>query len=336
MKHEGRVGATPQGVKAMVSAGQKVIIQSQAGQASGYQDSDYSQAGASIKDSLQQIYLADMVVKVKEPLVEEYGLLKDGGIIFTFLHLPANPKLVEVLLQKQMAGIAYEGVQLENGRRPILQEMSKIAGNRGVVEGFKYLKKEPKDSAVVVLGGAGVVGQAAIEKAKSLGANVIALDIAGKGFEISTPENISKKVKEADLLIGAVAIPGSGAPKLVSRQIVASMKPGSVIVDVAIDEGGCIETSRPTSHENPTFIEEGVIHYCVKNIPGAVPEISTPALAEATFPYILEIAEKGLEKTIKENPALTKGVHTYQGKITNQNLAETFNKEYTPLETLLK
>lgn len=335
MKHEGRVGAVPEGVKKLVSAGQKVIVQNGAGEASGFDDLNYSQAGAIMKADAKRVYSADMVVKVKEPLLEEYNLLKDGGAIFTFLHLPANPKLVDILLQKQITGIAYEGVQLENGSRPILKTMSEIAGMVAIKNGLEYIKKDLGSVLVVVLGGAGVVGQAAIKEAEKKGLNVIALDIPGKGFEISSPENIAKRVKEADLLIGAVAIPGASAPKLVSKEMVASMEPGSVIVDVAIDEGGCIETSKPTSHENPTFTEFGVVHYCVKNIPGTVLELSTPALTSATLLYILEIADKGIEKAIKENPALARGIHTYKGKITNRNLAETFHKEYTPLETLL-
>ena len=326
---------TPDGAKALVLAGHKVMVQSQAGKASGYEDSDYSQAGASIEAEPQHVYRADLVIKVKEPRENEYEFLKPEGAIFTFLHLPANPRLTDVLLAKKISGVAYEGVQLDSGRRPILGEMSKIAGDRGVTEGFKYFKKEPKESTVVVLGAAGIVGQAAVKKAQESGANVIGLDIMGKGFEVSTPENIARRVKEADILIGAVAIPGAGAPKLVSREMVASMKPGSVIVDVAIDEGGCVETSKPTSHDNPTFVEESVIHYCVKNIPGAVPEISTLALTQATLPYILEIANKGLAQAVKENPTLAKGVHTHRGKITNQKLAKEFSKEYAPLDNLL-
>jgi len=243
-----------------------------------------------------------------------------------------------------MAGIAYEGVQLENGARPILQTMSKIAGERAVKEGLRYLAKNPKDTMVVILGGAGAVGQSAIQAAQSLNASVIALDLPGK-MEIrqtdnyqavaSTPENIKEALKKADLIVGAVAIPGGKAAKLVSKDMLSLMKPNSVIVDVAIDEGGCVETSKPTTNDNPTFVSEGIIHYCVKNMPGAVPQVSTPALTASTLSYILEIASNGLEKAAKENPALLKGLHVYGGKITNQRLAETLNENYTPPGSLL-
>ena len=324
MKQEGRVGITPKGVKTLVEAGHKVIIESLAGKESGYNDEDFSEAGAYLKVEPRCIYQAELVVKVKEPQREEYKLLKENGILFAFLHLPANPKLVKVLQKKKITGIAYEGVQLENGERPILRTMSEVAGDRSIKEGMRYLKRDKKSVTVVILGAAGAVGQAAAKTAQTFGASIIALDLPGKlksyqsdnyRTAISTPENIQKAIKEADLLVGAVAIPGSKATKLVSREMVSSMKKGSVIVDVAIDEGGCVETSRATYHDNPIFVEEGVIHYCVKNMPGAVPKISTSALTAATLPYILEITNKGLEKAIKENPALARGIHVYQGEL---------------------
>jgi alanine dehydrogenase len=345
MEHEGRVGITPQGVMVLTGLGHKTIIQSQAGKESGYSDEDFLKSGALIEAKSQLVYQADLVIKVKEPQEEEYQLLRENGIIFAFLHLPANPKLVKVLKEKNITAIAYEGIQLENGERPILRPMSEVAGEVAIRKGIDYLKKPVKDIRVVILGAAGVVGKTAAKTAQTMGASVIALDLPGKLpkiqsdkylTEISTAENIWKALKEADLLIGAVAIPGERAKKLVSRKMVSSMKPGSVIVDVAIDEGGCIETSRPTSHKNPTFLEEGVIHYCVKNIPGAIPKVSTPRLTSATLPYILEIAKKGLVRSLKENLPLARGIHIYRGKITNPKLAQLFNEKYTPLETLIR
>lgn len=308
---EGRVAATPEGVEILVKNGHQVLVGSSAGKSSGFSDDDFLKAGAVIENNPALIYQADLVVKIKEPQEKEYPLLKERGIIFAFLHLPANPELVKVIQEKGITAIAYENIRLENGQRPILKPMSKIAGERAVREGMVYLEKNPRDIKVAVLGAAGSVGQSAIKTAQELGASITALDLPGKGVKIATPDNIQAALKEADLFIGAVAIPGKGAPKLVTRKMVASMKLGSVIVDVAIDEGGCIETSRPTTHDKPTFLTGGVIHYCVKNMPGAVPKISTPALTSATFPYILEIANKGVKEAAKENPALAKGINIY-------------------------
>lgn len=351
MAHEGRVGITPHGVKILVGGGHEVIIERGAGEKSGYSDKDFLEAGAQIKNSSQEIYQADLVVKVKEPQEQEFAFLKKGGIIFAFLHLPANPRLTAVLREKNMIGLTYEGIQLDNGERPALAPMSKIAGQMAVEKGLYYLRHRlaaarTKKAIVMVLGGAGVVGQAAVNSAKKNKrvSMVIALDLPGKlkpaqrhnyQTAVSDARNIGKFIKEVDLLIGAVAIPGGRAEKLVSEKMVASMKKGSVIVDVAIDESGCVETSKPTTHDNPTFTVHGVVHYCVKNMPGAVPKKSTPALTKATLPYLLEIAEKGAEKALKENSALAKGAHVFRGKITNQRLAEVFSEQYTPLGSLL-
>ena len=345
---------TPEGVKKISELGHKVIIQTLAGKESGYSDEDFLNAGGFIEVEPKAIYQADMVVKVKEPQKEEYELLKENGILFAFLHLPPNPELTNVLKEKKIIGIAYEGIQLKTGERPILRVMSQVAGKTAVLEGIHFLRKEqggkgilPENAKVVILGGGGIVGKAATQIARALNASVIALDLPGKlppssdtslnyVTEISTPKNIEKAIKSADLVVGAVAIPGGKAEKLVSKKLVASMEPGSVIVDVAIDEGGCVETSRPTNHDNPVFIEQGIIHYCVKNMPGVVPRTSTPALTDTTLPYILKICEKGLKKCVLENPALKKGIHVYQGEITNQKLAETLKEKYTPIEELLQ
>jgi alanine dehydrogenase len=349
MKYEGRVAITPDGVKKVVEAGHKVLIQSDAGEQSGYTDDDFTNAGAEIKADAQSIYQADMIVKVKEPLEQEYELLKQNSILFAFVHLPANPKLLEILIEKNITAIAYEGIELENKKRPLLGPMSDVAGKSAVLEGMHYLRKEnggkgvlPDDAKVVILGAAGIVGQGAVQYAKALNSSIIALDLPGKleaiqtdkyTTQISTPENIEKAIKWADLVIGAIAIPGAKAQKLVSKELVSQMEPGSVIADVAIDEGGCVETSHPTTQDNPVFTEQGIIHYCVKNIPGTVPRTSTPKLTEATLPYILEIVNNAFEKAISKNPALMTGTYIHQGKITNEKLAETFGKKYTPIQT---
>ncbi len=351
MAHEGRVAITPKGVKKINELGHKVIIQSQAGKGSGYSDEDFSNAGATIEQDAKTIYEADIVMKVKEPKPEEQELLKQDGAIFAYLHLPPNPTLTNALKDKNMIAIAYEGVQLENGDRPALRPMSDVAGKTAVLEGFHYLRQEqggkgilPENAKIVILGASGIVGRAAANTALALGASVIGLDLENNLLpntekytaEISTPENIAQAVKSADLVIGGVAIPGGKATKLVSKEMVESMEPGSVIVDVAIDEGGCIETSRPTTHDDPIFVENGIIHYCVRNMPGVVPQTSTPALTKETLPYILKICEKGITKALLENPALIKGVHIYQGKITNKKLSQDLEQEYTPIEELVK
>lgn len=351
MQCEGRVALTPEGVGALKKANQKVLIQTQAGKESGFEDKDFLGARAEIKEQASDIYQADLVIKIKEPQEKEYELLKEGGILFAFLHLPANPRLIKILQDKKMTAIAYEGIQIESGKRPVLSAMSEIAGKIAIQVGAHYLRKENggkgtliNQAKVIILGGGGTVGQAATKDALSLGAKVIAFDLPGKfpsinsasyQTEHSNPETIGKAIQEADLVVGAVAFPGQKAKKLVTRKMVASMEPGSVIVDVAIDEGGCIETSRPTTHQNPVFIEEGIIHYAVKNMPGAVPRSSTPALVKETLPYLLEISQKGLEKAIKENQGLAQGVYLYQGKITNQDIAQIAREKYYPLLTLL-
>lgn len=356
---ENRVGLTPQGVNALVDAGHKVIVENGAGNGSGFSNSEYEEQGASIAPDAAEVWSnCDMVVKVKEPLKQEYAHLRDNLILFTYLHLAAEKELTEELLKKKVIAIAYETVELDNGDLPLLTPMSEVAGRMAVQVGAHYLERTHggsgrllsgvpgvKPGNVVILG-SGVVGINAAKMAFGLGANVIVIgrnlqqlryidDIFHGGVRtlMSNPLNIANAVKDCDLLIVTVAVTGYKAPKLVTRGIVKTMKPGSVIVDVSIDQGGSIETARPTTHSNPVYVEEGVIHYCVTNMPGAVPHTSTLALTNATLPYALKLAN-GFEKSVKD-AALAKGANTYKGKLTNKGVAEAFGMEYVDLATLL-
>ncbi|MBZ4653083.1 MAG: ald [Peptococcaceae bacterium] len=357
--NENRVGITPAGVKALVNAGHTVLVEQSAGLGSGITDTDYIQAGAQIVGSALAVFAqADMIIKVKEPLPPEYELFRDGQILYTYLHLAPEPELTRILMEKNVVSIAYETVQLPNGSLPLLTPMSEVAGRMSVQIGAHYLEKpqggrgvllggvpgvEPAE--VVIIGG-GIVGTNAAKMAVGMGAQVTIIErnpdrlrylddlfMGRVKTMMSNAYNIEKEVAKADLLVGAVLIPGARAPRLVTEEMVKQMKPGSVIVDVAIDQGGSIETiDRVTTHSDPIYVKHGVVHYSVANMPGAVARTSTFALTNVTIPYAVEIANKGWKQAIMENPVLAKGVNVVNGKITYQAVAEAHNLPYTPLE----
>ena len=358
---EYRVAILPIGAEVLTRAGHKVIIQKDAGTGSGIFDEEYAKAGAEIVASPEEVYSkSDMIVKVKEPLPEEYCLIKEGMIIFTFFHFAANRELTEQMVSRGAVCIAYETIQLANGSLPILTPMSEVAGRMAIQEGAKYLEKPMMGRGillggvpgvapanVVILGG-GIVGTNAAKVAAGFGAQVTIMDINLDRLRylddimpenvvtlMSDAHNIRNKIKEADLLVGAVLVPGSLTPRLITREMVKTMKPGSVIVDVSVDQGGCIETTRPTTHSEPTFVEYGVVHYCVTNIPGAVGRTSSYALCNVTLSYILELANEGWNAALKENPALLKGLNIAHGKITFKPIAKEFGMEYHPAELAL-
>ncbi len=359
---ENRVGMTPRGVGKMVKAGHQVLVQKDAGVGSGFLDVEYKKFGAKIINSAKEVYKkADMIVKIKEILEPEFELVQEGQTIFTYLHLAAEKKLTKFLLKKKVTGIAYETVETDNHELPLLEPMSQVAGRMSIQVGAHFLEKtqggrgvllggtdEVYPAKVVVLG-YGIVGGNAVQMARGLGADVTVFDVDQKKIDrinkskdelfkakFSSKKNIADALKDADLVVGAVLVAGACAPKLVSREMIKSMKPGSVVVDVAIDQGGCFETSKPTSHENPIYLVDGVIHYCVTNMPGAVARTSALALTERTIDYAISLANKGVVKAVKQDKALAKGVNTYQGKLTCQGVAEAFDLKYTPLDNVLE
>ena len=355
--NEFRVGLTPDNVKAYVAAGHHVYMEKGAGIGSGFTDNEYVDAGASLIDNAADVWhLVDMMVKVKEPLEEEYPLFHDGLILYTYLHLAADKEQMDALLKGKVKAVAYETIQETDGSLPCLAPMSQIAGRLSIQEGAKYLEKRfggegillagvpgtPKAN-VVILGG-GTVGMNACKIAVGMGANVTILDVNLKRLEqldnmfgahiqtlVSTDSNIERVLKEADLVIGSVLIPGGSTPKLFKKKYLKEMKPGAVFVDVAIDQGGCGESSHVTTHDDPVYTLDGVVHYCVGNMPGAVPRTSTIALTNATLKYGLQIAKEGLEEAAKNNKAIQSGVNCYLGKLTNKNVADAHGYEYTDL-----
>lgn len=360
--NEFRVGMTPDNAKSYVEAGHEVYVEKDAGTGSGFTDDEYRKAGAEILDTAKEVWdTAEMMIKVKEPLKEEYSLFHEGLILYTYLHLAADKPQTDALLKGKVKGVAYETLIERNGSIPLLAPMSQIAGRLSVQEGAKYLEKifggsgvllsgvpgTPKAN-VVILGG-GSVGTNACKIAVGMGANVTILDINLQrlaylddifGARIqtlaSTDTNIEKCVKEADLVIGSVLIPGKAAPKIFKKKYLKEMKPGSVFVDVAVDQGGCGETTRVTYHDDPVFIEEGIVHYCVGNMPGAVPRTSTIALTNATLSYGLQIAGKGLENACKDNEVIYSAINTYDGKLTCKNVADSFDcYEYTDIRSII-
>ncbi len=359
--HEYRVGLVPGGVKALTAAGHEVVIQNNAGVGSGINNEEYEAAGATILDTADEIFAtADMVIKVKEPLASEVAKLREDQILFTYLHLAPLQELTQRLLDRGVAGVAFETITAPDRSLPLLTPMSEVAGRMAIQEGAHYLEKAEGGLGTLLGGvpgvprgrisiiGGGVVGLNACKMAVGLGAQVTILEKSHARMQylddifegrittlMSNPLAIHETVKEADLVIGAVLIPGAAAPRIVTRQMVSDMKNGAVIIDVAVDQGGCIETTRPTTHSDPTFVVDGVVHYCVANMPGAVPRTSTFALTNVTLPYALDIADNGLKDAALSNPGLKAGVNTYKGKVTCEPVAKSQNREFTPVEELL-
>lgn len=358
---EYRVAITPSGVHSLTSRGHKVIVEKGAGLASGITDEMYQGEGAEIVDSHDEIFdRADMILKVKEPLPDEYNLVREGQVVFTYFHFAASKELTLAMMERKIVAIAYETVELDDGSLPLLIPMSEVAGRMAPQEGAKYLER-PQGGLGILLGGipgvppakvliigGGTVGTNSARIALGMGADVTVLDINTKRLReldevfpnlktmYSTPYNIREMVKDADLVILAVLIHGARAPKLITKEMLREMKPGSVIVDVAIDQGGGAETSRPTTHKDPVYEVGGIVHYCVANMPGAVPRTSTFGLTNATIPFVLELADKGWQKAAIENQALARGVNMVEGHITYEAVANAFGFEYTPIEEFLK
>jgi alanine dehydrogenase len=359
--HESRVGVTPAGVKSLVEAGHKVLAETHAGELSAFPDDEYQSAGAEIVGSAYDVWrLADMVVKVKEPVEKEYSHFREGLVLFTYLHLAPLPALTERLLEKKVTGIAYETIRDRSGALPLLTPMSEVAGRMSVQVGATYLEKEHGGRGVLLGGvpgvppgnvcviGGGIVGTNAARVAMGMGAKVTIVDLnlnrlrelddvfGGRiGTLASNSYNVAHAVREADLVIGGVLIPGAAAPKIVTRAMVAKMKKGAVIVDVAIDQGGCIETARPTTHSDPSYVVDGVVHYCVTNMPAAVPNTSTLALTNATFPYLMRIANSGASAAIQADPGLREGVNTFNGTLTCKPVADSQNRAWKPAEQVV-
>lgn len=339
---ESRVSLVPAGARGLVSHGHEVLVEKGAGTGSGFTDDEYRAVGATIIDSAGAIWQrAEMVMKVKEPLASEYEHLSAGQILFTYLHLAPLPELTRALLEAEVTAVAYETIEDRDGNLPILRPMSEVAGRMAVQVGATYLEKPNGGRGVLLSGvpgvrpgrvtilGAGVVGLSAARIARGFGARVAMMDVRVDRLavveevfdgrvetEYSSPLNVARAVAESDLVIGAVLVPGAQAPRLVTRDMLKAMQPASVIVDVAVDQGGCVETTRPTTHSSPTFVEEGVLHYCVANMPGAVPRTSTLALTNVTFPHALRIADLGVRDALKSDAGLLKGLNTYKGALT--------------------
>lgn len=355
--NENRVGMTPAGVAELIKHGHEVSVQHTAGEGSGFSDDDYIAVGARIQPAIECVYReADMIVKVKEPIEPEYDLVKPGQLIFTYFHFACDRPLTDAMIKSRGVCLAYETVQMPNGYLPLLQPMSEVAGRMATLNGAYYLQKTKggkgklisgvpgvSPAKVLVLGG-GVVGEAAAMMAAGLGANVIiadislprlrqlALELPGNVHTLySSEHNIRQQLKDVDIVVGAVLVPGAKAPQLITKDMLPLMEPGTVLVDVAIDQGGCFETSRPTTHSDPVFIEDGIVHYCVANIPGAVPNTSTLALTNATLKYTLALADKGWKQACKEDAALAKGLNIVEGKITFKAVADVFGLPYEPI-----
>ena len=348
---ERRVSMTPQGVDALIAHHHRVLVEKGAGEGSGFSDKEYLKAGAVPVDKREEVWAeAEMVVKVKEPLEPEFTLMKPGQVLFTYLHLAADRDLTLKLLERRVVGIGYETVQEKDGSLPLLRPMSEIAGRASILAGGMCLEARHGGKGILLCGasgvppakivilGAGVAGANACKVALGIGARVSILDIRPERLSylhditqghittfISNRMTIAEEILDADLVIGSVLIPGAHAPKLVTRPMLKRMRPGSAVVDISVDQGGCFETTRPTTHEAPTFIEEGIVHYCVANIPGAYPRTSTLALTNATFPYVLQIADKGYPKALEENEALRRGLNVIDGKVICEGVAEAFN-----------
>jgi alanine dehydrogenase len=359
--HEARVGVTPAAAKALTEAGHTVLVETHAGAQSGFPDHEYQDAGAEIVGDAGYAWgKADTVVKVKEPIESEYVYFREGLVLFTYLHLAPLPDLTDKLLHSGVIGIAYETVRDRQGTLPLLTPMSEVAGRMSVQVGAAYLQREHGGRGILLGGvpgvppahvtivGGGIVGTNAARIALGLGAKVTLVDLNlnrlreiddifnGRVYTLaSNSYNLAHSTHEADLVIGAVLIPGATAPKIVTRAMVSKMKKGAVIVDVAIDQGGCVETARPTSHSDPSYTEYGVVHYCVTNMPGAVPHTSTLGLTNATFPYLLRLANLGARDALKQDPGLAEGLNTWMGKLTHRGVAESQERAWTaPAEVI--
>ncbi|KGO78914.1 alanine dehydrogenase [Flavobacterium beibuense F44-8] len=349
--YESRVAVTPAGVFELVNCGHRVFVQEGAGEGSGFSDDDYRETGAYMLPTIEAVYaMTEMIVKVKEPIAYEYNLVKKNQIVFTYFHFASSRELTEAMISSKAVCIAYETVTDSEGTLPLLTPMSEVAGRMAIQQGAKYLEKPIKGRGVLLGGvpgvppgkvlvlGAGVVGVQAAKMAAGLGAHVTILDINMKRLryvndvmpshvvtEFSSVYNIKKHIKNHDLIIGAVLIPGAKAPNLITREMLKEMRPGTVLVDVAVDQGGCIETTRPTTHDDPTFVIDDIVHYCVANMPGAVPYTSTLALTNVTLPYVLKLANMGWEKACEQNADLRSGLSIVKGEVVAKELLEVFD-----------
>ena len=359
--NENRVALTPSGVKELAKYGHEIYVQTNAGSGSGFSDTQYEEAGAAILPDIKSVYdRAEMIIKVKEPIQEEYTLIHENQLVFTYFHFASYEPLTRAMLENKSVCLAYETVEKEDHSLPLLVPMSEVAGRMSVQEGAKYLEKPLKGrgillggvpgvrpAKVLVLGG-GIVGTQAAKMAAGLGADVTIMDIslprlryladimpANVNTYMSSEYNIRELLPSHDLIVGAVLIPGAKAPHLISRDMLKLMRPGTVLVDVAVDQGGCIETCKPTTHENPTYIIDDIVHYCVANMPGAVPYTSTLALTNATLPYALQLANKGWEKACQENRELRLGLNIVKGEIVYKGVSEAFGLPYRKVEEYL-
>ena len=359
--NEYRVGLVPAGVRALTDTGHKVVVERDAGAGSGFEDALYERAGATMLGTADEVWQqAEMIVKVKEPIQPEYGRMREGQLLFTYLHLAPAGELTKQLLERKVTGIAYETITDKRGTLPLLTPMSEVAGRMSIQVGAQYLEKMGGGRGVllggvpgvpaarVVIIGGGVVGTNAAKIAVGMGAHVTIIDsnldrlrelddifLSKISTLASSAYAIQGAISEADLIVGAVLVPGAAAPKLITREMLKKVPNGAVIVDVAVDQGGCIETTHATTHSDPTYYVEGVLHYCVANMPGAVPRASTFALTNATLPYALKLASKGFLAAVQSDPGLKEGVNTYAGKLTYEAVAQAQGLEYTPLDTVL-
>jgi alanine dehydrogenase len=356
--NENRVAMTPAGVVELVKNNHVVLIQKGAGENSGFTDEEFISAGAKILPTIEEVYAsAEMIVKVKEPIAEEYGLIRKGQLVFTYFHFASSEPLTHAMLKSEAICLAYETVESADRSLPLLIPMSEVAGRMAIQEGAKYLEKPLKGKGVLLGGvpgvppgkvlvlGGGIVGTQAAKMAAGLGAKVVIMDISLPRLRVlndimpanvvtilSNEYNIKNAIKTADLIVGAVLIPGAKAPNLITRDMLKLMRPGTVVVDVAVDQGGCIETCKPTTHEDPIFIIDDVVHYCVANMPGAVPYTSTLALTNATLPYVLQLANKGWKNACAENAALKRGLNVISGKVVYQGVADAWNLPMSKIE----
>ena len=358
---ENRVALTPSGCKELIKRGHRVFVQQNAGSSSDFHDDYYLQAGAEIVPGIEDVYaLSEMIIKVKEPIAPEYPLIKKNHLVFTYFHFASSESLTRAMLDSQPVCMAYETVQKPDGNLPLLTPMSEVAGRMAVQKGANYLEKPlggrgillggvpgVLPAKVIILGG-GIVGTQAAHMAAGLGADVTIMDVslprmrylaetmpANVNTIMSNELNIRSLIKDADLIIGAILVTGAKAPHLITREMLKDMKPGTVLVDVAVDQGGCIETCRATTHQDPTYVIDGVIHYCVSNMPGAVPFTSTLALTNATLPYVIQLAEKGWRKGCRENSELKSGLNLIGGNVVYKAVADTFNLPYVSVEKYL-